>query len=62
MNFPGDNTITLSRETIEELIRGHVASIIGDNARITSLTVDASYGNLRHANVIFTTDPEADKD
>lgn len=58
MNFPDDNEITLTAATIEIAVREVAQKLIPEGCRIKSMTVDASYGNLRNARITFTSDPE----
>ena len=55
MNFPGDNTITLTRETVHEIVRTYVAQLIGDKARVTTLRGDG-YSSIPAIVATFTTD------
>lgn len=57
MNFPGDNTITLTRETVAEVIRAYVTELIGEKATITNLR-GADYMSIPPIAVTFTTDAQ----
>lgn len=56
MNFPGDNEIRLSHDTVLKIIGDHVRSLVGDEARIVRITSTSSYGS-RGMTIDFTTDP-----
>jgi len=54
MNFPGDNTLSLTRDAVTNLIIKHVQELLGADVRITS--VDFGTYSFYATKVSFTTD------
>jgi len=60
MDFPGDNKISLTRETVTAIIRTHLAGLFGDGVRITAVENASSYSPDAGAlKITFTSDAPA---
>lgn len=55
MNFPGDNTITLTSETVKAILHEHMSGLLGDGVLIKCVERDGYYGSVA-LKVTFTTD------
>lgn len=55
MNFPGDNTISLSGDAVKQILLHHFSGVLGSGVRITSVEKDGYYGSVA-LKLTFTTD------
>lgn len=61
MEFPGNNELKLSNETVTRIISEHVrVTLMGGNVRVTHISKSSYSGDLS-VTVDFTSDPDPDK-